>query len=53
VWCTLQKWERTIKISSKEIGVRVWTEFNWLRNGPVAGCCEDGKELLGLTKAGT
>jgi hypothetical protein len=36
----------------KEIGVRVWPGFNWLRIGPVAVCCECGNEPSGVIKGG-
>jgi hypothetical protein len=30
---TRQRWQDDIKMSLKEICMRIWTEFNWLRIG--------------------
>jgi hypothetical protein len=30
----------------------LWTGFNWLRLGPVAGSCEHGNEPSGSIKGG-
>jgi hypothetical protein len=30
----------------------MWTILNWLRQGPVAGCCEYGNEPSGFEKGG-
>jgi hypothetical protein len=29
----IRKWDNNIKVDFKGTGVRVWTEFNWLRMG--------------------
>jgi hypothetical protein len=42
-----RRWENGIKIDLREIGLRVWSGFTWLRIGIVGGYCECGDEPLG------
>jgi hypothetical protein len=42
-----RRWEDGIRMDLREIGLGVWIGFDWLRQGPVAGCCECGDEPSG------
>jgi hypothetical protein len=39
-------------IDLREMGAKLWTGCIWLREGPMAGCCEHGHEPSGSIKGG-
>jgi hypothetical protein len=48
-----RRWEDNIRMDLREVG---WEVVDWIHlaqdKGPMAGCCEHGKKLLGSKKGG-